>query len=156
MEGARLGPVLRRAAPRHASGQYLASANDDVFVAILVELPEAVDNIEAIAAVPGVDLIFAAAYDLSVNLGHPGDTGHPEVTSAFRRVEAAALAAGVPIGGSDPTRTRSWGWCNEGYRSVAVGFDWSVYQRAVAAALAPVVDRRAAQTDPPRSGAAQT
>ena len=101
---------------------------------------EAVDNIEAIAAVPGVDLIFAAAYDLSVNLGHPGDAGHPEVTSAFRRVEAAALAAGVPIR-VQPDADAVVGLVQQGYRNVAVGFDWSVYQRAVAAALAPVVDR---------------
>ena len=155
MEGARLGPVLRRAAPRHASGQYLASANDDVFVAILVELPEAVDNIEAIAAVPGVDLIFAAAYDLSVNLGHPGDTGHPgsrpRSGASRRRRSRRGCRSGF-----GPDADAVVGLVQRGYRNVAVGFDWSVYQRAVAAALAPVVDRRAAQTDPPRSGAAQT
>jgi hypothetical protein len=106
--------------------EYLASANDDVFVAILVELPEAVDNIEAIAAVPSVG-----------ELGHPGDTGHPEVMSAFRRVEAAALAAGVPIGGFEPDADAVVALVQRGYRNVAVGFDWSVYQRAVAARWRP-------------------
>ncbi len=125
--------------------EYLTTANDETFVAILIELPEAVDDIEAIAAVPGVDLIFAAAYDLSVNLGHPGDTGHPEVASAFRRIEAAALAAGVPLGGFGPDAEAVAALAKRGYRHLTVGFDWSVYQHAVAAALAPVVDRRAAR-----------
>jgi 4-hydroxy-2-oxoheptanedioate aldolase len=134
--------------------EYLTTANDETFVAILVELPEAVDNIEAIAAAPGIDLIFAAAYDLSVNLGHPGNPGHPDVAAAFRRVEAAALAARVPLGGFGPDAEAVAVLAKRGYRHVTVGFDWSVYQRAVTAALAPVVDRRAAETDP-RSGAAQ-
>jgi 4-hydroxy-2-oxoheptanedioate aldolase len=119
--------------------EYTARANDEIFVAVLIELPEAVADIDGIAATPGLDMIFVAVYDLSLNLGHPGDPGHPEVVAAVRRIEKAALAAGVPLGGFGTDAAAVRALAERGYRHVLVGFDWSVYQKAVTDALAPVI-----------------
>ena len=61
-----------------APGRALATR----YFIILVELPEAVDDIEALVAVPGIDIISVATRDLSLNMGHPDDPGHPEVAAA--------------------------------------------------------------------------
>ncbi len=135
--------------------EYVAHADDHLFTTVLVELPGAVADIDAIAAVPGIDLIFVAVFDLAMNLGHPGDPGHPEVVAAVRRIEDAVLAAGVSLGGFGPDPDAVRALVERGYRTVVVGFDWSVYARAAAVALAPVTALRAG-ADGAGPGAAKT
>ena len=56
-------------------------------------------EIEAIAAVPGVDAVFVGPSDLAASLGHPGEPGHPDVKEAvltsIRRIRAAGKPAGI-------------------------------------------------------------
>lgn len=59
-------------------------------VAVMVESPESVANIDAIAATEGVDVIFVGTNDLTIELGVPGDFDHPKFIEA---IEAAAAAA---------------------------------------------------------------
>lgn len=75
---------------------YLARADDEVAAIIQVETATGVENVEEIAAVPGLDMIFVGPGDLSVSLGVAG--GSEEHTAAIRRIAAAARAAGVPLG----------------------------------------------------------
>lgn len=78
-----------------------------VAVKMLIESRLGVENAEAIAALPGVDILAVGANDLSADLGHPGDPGHAEVIQACHRVIAAARAHGklAVIGGlGDPAR----------------------------------------------------
>ncbi|MDH4560923.1 aldolase/citrate lyase family protein [Pseudomonas sp. BN411] len=81
--------------------------DDAVAVKMLIESRRGVENAHAIAALPGVDILAVGANDLSADLGHPGDPGHPEVIQACHRVVEAALAHGklAVIGGlADPAR----------------------------------------------------
>lgn len=73
---------------------YLSQANENTFVIVQVEDPEAIDEIDAIAAAPGVDGLFVGPADLSHGLGVPGQMGHPEVQRAIERVAAACAANG--------------------------------------------------------------
>lgn len=73
----------------------------------------------------------------STTATHPDDPGHPEVAAAIRRVEQAALAAGVPLNGFAPDAEAATALKERGYRSRSLGFDWLIYQRAVTEALAP-------------------
>nr|WP_161501608.1 aldolase/citrate lyase family protein [Rhodopirellula sp. SM50] len=66
--------------------QYFEEANDKSLVIVQIETPEAVAAAEEIAAVEGVDVLFVGPLDLSVNLGHPADFGHPDVANAFQHV----------------------------------------------------------------------
>jgi 2-keto-3-deoxy-L-rhamnonate aldolase RhmA len=72
--------------------------NDATLVILMIESKAALDNIEAIAAVPGVDVIHIGTNDLSTDLGHPGQLAHPDVLAAVERVVKACKANGKYAG----------------------------------------------------------
>lgn len=72
--------------------------NDATLVILMIESKAALDNIEAIAAVPGVDVIHIGTNDLSTDLGHPGQLAHPDVLAAVQRVVKACKANGKYAG----------------------------------------------------------
>lgn len=73
-------------------------ANREVLAGILVEGPRAVEEIEAIAATPGLDLIFIGPQDLSASLGRLGSRNDPDVIAAVHRIVDACAANGVSFG----------------------------------------------------------
>lgn len=74
--------------------EYLATANSETYVFIQIEDPRALERVERIAAVPGVDGIFFGPGDFSVFAGIPGQLNHPTILKAQERVAAATKAAG--------------------------------------------------------------
>jgi 4-hydroxy-2-oxoheptanedioate aldolase len=78
---------------------YIERANRDTLICVQIEHADALPHVEAIAAVPGVDVVFVGAMDLSQSLGFPGATDVPEVASAvedaLRRIVAAGAIAGT-------------------------------------------------------------
>lgn len=78
--------------------EYLATVNDEVLVAVQVETRKAVENIEEIVTVEGVDATFIGPMDLSASLGYRGKPFHPEVVKAMDRILVASKAAGVAPG----------------------------------------------------------
>ena len=68
--------------------------NDATLLILMIESRAALDNIEAIAAVPGVDVIHIGTNDLSTDLGHPGQLTHPDVMAAVGRVVKACKSNG--------------------------------------------------------------
>ncbi len=65
---------------------YLRSANAETLVGVQIETREALTNLEAIAEVDGVDLLFVGPQDLTLSLGLVDDRSHPTVREAMRRV----------------------------------------------------------------------
>lgn len=90
------GPV--RVGMRDGPG-YFFEANDCVTVIPMIETPEALANVDEIAAVPGVDALFVGPFDLSIALGlPPGDNdGKPAFDAAIAKVSAAARAANIAM-----------------------------------------------------------
>ncbi len=83
------GVALRRAHSLYRKVDvvaYLKQANEDTFIAVQAESPAAIENLEEIASVPGVDSIFVGPMDLSVSLGIPGQFSHPQEVGAIDRV----------------------------------------------------------------------
>lgn len=82
--------------------EYIPAANKNVICIVQIESAEAVKNVESIAAVPGIDCLFVGLTDLSVDLGVPGQTTHPDIEKALDQVIVAAhkhnISVGVPIG----------------------------------------------------------
>ena len=68
--------------------------NDATLLILMIESRAALDNIEAIAAVPGVDVVHIGTNDLSTDLGHPGQLTHPDVMAAVERVAKACKSNG--------------------------------------------------------------
>jgi len=77
---------------------FVQQSNTGTAVIVMVETREALANLDAIAAVPGVDAIFIGPNDLSFSLGHPGEWSHPEVERAIEDAVKKIVAAGVAAG----------------------------------------------------------
>ncbi len=78
--------------------EYLETANDRVAVIVQAEHAAAVENIESITEVEGIDAVLLGPYDLAASLGRMGRVDDPVVTGAIERVTEACLAAGIPLG----------------------------------------------------------
>lgn len=74
---------------------YPERANGETLIAVQIETPEALENVEAIAAVPGIDVLFIGPGDLALRLGCALDWSEPQMSAAEDRVAAAARKAGI-------------------------------------------------------------
>jgi 2-keto-3-deoxy-L-rhamnonate aldolase RhmA len=81
-----------------AMAQAQQELNEAILVACMIETPEAVENAEGIAAVPGVDVLLIGTSDLTASMGIPGQQGHPDVVAAYAKVAAACAKAGKVMG----------------------------------------------------------
>jgi 4-hydroxy-2-oxoheptanedioate aldolase len=77
---------------------YFAKVEAEICVLVQIETLEALRNIEAIAAVDGVDAVFIGPADLAASMGHLGNTQHPEVQAAIDAGFAKLKALGKPAG----------------------------------------------------------
>jgi 2-dehydro-3-deoxyglucarate aldolase len=78
---------------------YPATEDAETLVGATIETEAAVANLDEILAVPELGFVFVGPFDLSVSLGRPGETDHPEVREAVATVRSKAVDAGVPVGG---------------------------------------------------------
>lgn len=112
---------------------YLKKADSEICLLVQVETRTALDELEAIAAVEGVDGVFIGPSDLSASLGHVGNPAHPDVQEALQgavtRLKAVGKPAGILTGNEDEIR-RYIGW---GYTFVAVGSDVGLLARGAGA-----------------------
>jgi len=75
-------------------GEATAIVNAQSLVVVMIETPKAVENAEAIAAVPGIDVLLIGTNDLSMELGIPGGLADPKIAAAYERVIAACRKHG--------------------------------------------------------------
>ncbi|KAG0649943.1 2-dehydro-3-deoxyrhamnonate aldolase [Hyphodiscus hymeniophilus] len=87
---------MERFHPDLGAGDYLQQANEAILTMVQIETKEAVDNVDAIAAVPGIDVLFVGPFDLGNNIGHPIIDGkmHDDLHAAIAKTLKAANAAG--------------------------------------------------------------
>lgn len=114
---------------------YLRRANDEICVLVQVETRIALDHLEAIAAVEGIDGVFIGPSDLAAAMGHLGNNNHAEVQGAIseacRRLKAKGRAAGILTSiEADAKR-----YLAEGFTFVAVGSDVGLVARGGEALL---------------------
>jgi 2-keto-3-deoxy-L-rhamnonate aldolase RhmA len=104
----------------------------EAVVIVQVEHIQAVENLEEILAVEGVDGFLVGPYDLSGSLGIPGKWGHPHMLQAMARIreigEASAKTPGIHIIEPDPEAARQK--MAEGYRLIAYSLDIRLLDRA--------------------------
>ena len=102
---------------------YFQRANEEVCLLVQVESREALQNLDAIAATPGVDGVFIGPADLSASMGHAGNPGHPEVQAAIEDAIARILRAGKAPGILSPDEKLAQHYLSLGALFVAVGVD---------------------------------
>lgn len=127
------GMSSARAARWGRVADYHVTADAEICVIVQVETSAGLDQIEAIAAVPGVDAIFIGPMDLATSLGYTGGATHPDVIAvvegALARIRAAGCGAGV-LAATPETRRR---YVAAGATFVAVGVDTMLLSRATSA-----------------------
>ncbi len=108
---------------------YVRRAHEELCLLVQVENQAGLDNLDAIAAVDGVDGIFIGPADLHASLGYPGHTNHPDVMpiidDALRRIRRAGKAPGILTGVE--ADARRWIDCDALF--VAVGSDLGLLAR---------------------------
>jgi 4-hydroxy-2-oxoheptanedioate aldolase len=117
---------------------YMSRIDDDMICMITIEHVDAVEHIDEIMAVPGIDIAVIGIGDLATSIGKRGQLDDPEVQALVARAEAGILKSGVPIGGAARTADAANDMIARGYVLLALGFDWSLFQRGIAAAFAGI------------------
>lgn len=99
---------------RLAMPDYLAEANRENFLVVQIEEADVVPHIDAIAAIPGVDVLFVGPGDLTIGMGKFGQFDDPEVMAILRAVPAACQRhgklAGIPCGPDQVGKYRQMGY----------------------------------------------
>ncbi len=123
---------------------YMKEANERILVVVMIETKAAVDSIDAILAVDGVDGVFIGPYDLSLSYGIPGKIGDPVMTEALRKVREACAkakkAAGLHLVKLDEASIRNA--VEQGFTFIALGMDNLLIESGACEAIA--IGRRAA------------
>ncbi|MCI0636636.1 MAG: aldolase/citrate lyase family protein, partial [Actinobacteria bacterium] len=112
-----------RAAGYSSRGSYFADANAGAAVLAMVEGRSALDGLDDILQVDGIDSLFVGPVDLSASLGVPGETEHPIVLgtaeSVIRRASAAGVATAIFAGDAKAGAK----WLSMGVRFIALSVD---------------------------------
>jgi len=122
--------------------EWLAANNEDTLVIAQIERKIAVEGIDDLLSVPGVDAALIGPEDLSVSLGAPGETGHPLVVGAIEKVIAAAQRHGVVPGIHMGSVERLRGWMARGMRLIMYSSDLGFIMEAGAAGLGQLREPR--------------
>jgi 4-hydroxy-2-oxoheptanedioate aldolase len=122
-EGIRGVAVLHRANLFGRIKDYYARSNREICLLLQIETRQGLDNLEAIAAVDGVDGLFIGPSDLAAALGHLGDNGHPEVRTAIESAVKCIRASGKAPGILAPVEADARHWLAQGCTVVGVGSD---------------------------------
>jgi 2-keto-3-deoxy-L-rhamnonate aldolase RhmA len=134
------GPSLATTRYGLSGADYAKFADENAVVVVIIEQKEAVDQIDAIADVPGIDVLFIGANDLSYSMGVRGNTRDPMVEKACDKVLAAGKKRGIPVGypaGAPDEINRR---IAQGYRFFQAGSETSL-MRAAARDLFSKIDR---------------
>jgi 2,4-dihydroxyhept-2-ene-1,7-dioic acid aldolase len=108
---------------------YLKKANGEICLLVQVETRVALDQLEAIANVDGVDGVFIGPSDLAASLGHLGHPQHAEVQAALEDAVRRLKAVGKPAGILTPNEEEARRYIGWGYTFVAVGADLGLLAR---------------------------
>jgi 4-hydroxy-2-oxoheptanedioate aldolase len=101
-----------------SQADYLATANARTLVLPQIEDIRAVERVEALVQVPGIDGVVIGPVDLALSMGFLDGPAHPEVSAAMERVVGAAHAAGVAVGTVARTGAQARALLTQGYRIV--------------------------------------
>ncbi len=129
---------MSRATRFGTTPNYFATANQGISVILQLETPQACEQLEAIAAVDGVDALFLGPADLSGAMGHVGQLTHPAVMAAMADAVRRCHAAGKPVGTVGGTPEVVQQYREMGFDFVAIASDLGLLMRAAQGAIAAV------------------
>ena len=136
-----VGSALARASRWNRVPDYLAEAGGTVSVTVQIESTAAVDAVEEILAVEGVDGIFLGPSDLAASMGLLGQQEHTQVRTAVERCIQAATAAGKPAGVNAFNPDTARAYLDAGASFVLVGADVALLARASESLVTTYIDK---------------
>jgi 2-keto-3-deoxy-L-rhamnonate aldolase RhmA len=123
--------IVRATAYGVHTEQYLQTYRQEFLLIVQIETREAVEHVERIAAVDGVDCVFIGPYDLSGSLGYTGQPEHKDTRAAIRKINQAVKRAGKPLSTlTNPARNARKLFA-EGYELVFSGSDIGMLRQAM-------------------------
>jgi 4-hydroxy-2-oxoheptanedioate aldolase len=122
----------------YAGPDYIQHANDTVVGLAMIETREALDNLDEILSVKGLDAVYIGPNDLALSLGYEprSDVDDPRVVEAVEHILAKAQQHGVTAGMHNSSAVYARRWADKGFRFVTVGADVSFLVSGAAQALA--------------------
>jgi 4-hydroxy-2-oxoheptanedioate aldolase len=134
--GSRSFGPLRASRYTFDNRDYLYRADDNMLVALIVETREALDNLDEIAAVPGVDVLYLGLFDLCLALGlDPLRMPLPEIDAAIERVLSVGRRHGVAIGHGTPSPSGIAALRAQGFTFIGFGPDYALLAGAARAGV---------------------
>nr|WP_255608113.1 HpcH/HpaI aldolase/citrate lyase family protein [Ancylobacter sp. Lp-2] len=112
---------------------YHHRAHEELCLLVQIETQQGLDNLEAIAAVPGIDGLFIGPGDLSADLGYLGDQGNPIIVELIEKTIRRIVAAGKPAGILTGDETLARRYMAAGCTFTAVGIDTGLLARSTEA-----------------------
>ena len=126
-----VGSALARASRWNSIPGYLDKADEQMCLLVQIENLDGLANLDAIAAVEGVDGVFIGPADLSAAMGHRGNPGHPEVQAAIEDAITRIRRAGKAVGILSADEALARRYLELGCSFVAVGVDTSLLMKAL-------------------------
>jgi 2-keto-3-deoxy-L-rhamnonate aldolase RhmA len=123
------------------TAEFFERANDEIVVILLLETVKAIENLDAIVSVPGVDIAWMGHYDLTVSMGIPAQFDHPALLAAMDALVAACRRHNVAPGFLPPTAESAAHWIDKGFRAISLGSDIGVFLDGVRKFKAHVVEK---------------
>ncbi|MFD6517054.1 HpcH/HpaI aldolase/citrate lyase family protein [Rhodococcus sp. NPDC060176] len=115
--------------------EYISRANAEIMVVVMIEDKQAVEAIDSILKVPGIDMVLEGAADLSQSYGVPWQIRHPQVLDALAHIAKRSQAHNVRYCAIPRTPDDHSAWLEQGVRCFVLGEDRSVTARALRAHL---------------------
>ncbi|MDX3895608.1 HpcH/HpaI aldolase/citrate lyase family protein [Pusillimonas sp.] len=138
-----VGTGLERGSRWNAISDYFTQVSDNLCLIVQIESRTALENLDDIAAVEGVDAVFIGPSDLAASLGHLGQISHPEVKAAIADALARISASGKVAGIFCADATQAASFQDSGASFLAMGADTGLLRSAAIKLLDSL---------PPRSG----
>jgi 2-dehydro-3-deoxyglucarate aldolase/4-hydroxy-2-oxoheptanedioate aldolase len=134
----RRGAAFGFAHDGYESGDVVAkmqAIHERTLVICMIETRAGLENVEAIAAVEGVDVLWLGHFDLTNFLGIPGEFSHPQYRDAVKRIAAAAKKHGKAAGYMAASEALGREYLAHGYRMIATGTDQALLQDSISQLL---------------------
>lgn len=129
---------MERFHPSLNSTDYLAQANNALLTCVQIETNEALEAVDAIAAVPGIDVLFVGPFDLGNNIGYPVLNGkmHEKLQEAIAKILQASNSAGKKAGIFCAGGEQAKFYADMGFQMISAATDMHVLPAGLAANLA--------------------
>jgi 2-dehydro-3-deoxyglucarate aldolase/4-hydroxy-2-oxoheptanedioate aldolase len=118
--------------------EFMEYSNQNTTIICQIESREGLEELEAIAATPGVDVLWVGHFDLTQSLGIPGQFDHHLFLDALKHVVDTAARHGLGAGIQPGSLAQAQEWMEIGFNVISYGGDFSVYMDALSRAVAEV------------------